>query len=168
MIRNAQIEDSWAIAEAHVASWKHTYIGQVPDEYLAGLSVPAREAAWRESFAKEEHRILLAEDGDLAAGFVSLGPSRDEDADPKTTGEVYAIYLRPEYQGRGLGTELWRRAVDSLRASGCAELTVWVLDTNSSARRFYEGRACFLDGESKEVSIGGKDVVELRYRYKLK
>lgn len=168
MIRNAQIEDSRAIAEVHVASWQHTYIGQVPDEYLAGLSVAVREAAWRESFEKEGHRILLAEDGDLTAGFVSLGPSRDDDADPKTVGEVYAIYLRPENQGRGLGAELWQKAVDLLRASGCAELTVWVLDTNSPARRFYEGRGCFLDGESKKSSIGGKDVVELRYRCKLK
>lgn len=167
MIGAALIEDSRSIAEAPVASWKHTYVGQLPDEYLAGLSVPEREVAWRESFANEGHRIFLAEDVGLVGGFVSFGPSRDEDSAPKATGEIYAIYLRAEYQGRGLGAELWQRAVDVLTADGFSETTVWVLDTNALARNFYEGRGCTLDGKSKQAVISGKEIVELRYRLKL-
>ena len=90
MIRTAQIEDSRSLAEAHVASWKHTYVGQIPDEYLEGLSVPARETAWRESFANKSHEILLAEEGGIAAGFVSFGLSRDEDS-ASNTGEVPSL-----------------------------------------------------------------------------
>ena len=98
---------------------------------------------------------------------MSFGLSRDEDS-ASNTGEVYAIYLQPEYQGHGLGGELWQKAIDALKERGFNEATVWVLDTNLTARKFYENRDCFLDGESKSVSIGGKEVVEVRYRCELK
>jgi ribosomal protein S18 acetylase RimI-like enzyme len=167
MIRNAAIEDSRAIAEIHVASWQHTYVGQVPDAFLAGLSVPAREAIWRESFSYEGHQLLLAEDEGLAAGFVSFGRSRDKDLNPEHTGEINALYLRPECQGRGLGGELWRQAIQALGDQGFDQVVVWVLETNSGARQFYETKGCSVDGTSKHECIGGKEVTELRYRLRL-
>jgi ribosomal protein S18 acetylase RimI-like enzyme len=167
MIRCARVEDSRAIAEVHVASWQSTYAGQIPDEYLAGLCIPARETAWRASFSNETHRIFLSEEGGVVKGFVSFGPSRDNDASANT-GEVYAIYLLAEYQGRGVGRALWQGAIEALKKHGSTDVTVWVLDTNSAARKFYEARGCSLDGASKNSVIGGNAVVELRYRAAVK
>jgi ribosomal protein S18 acetylase RimI-like enzyme len=167
MIRSAQVEDSRAIAEVHVASWQHAYVGQLPDDYLAALSISTREADWRKSFLHSNHRILLYDHGGVIQGFVSVGPSRDSDAGPNT-GEIYTIYLRPESQGRGVGSALWQRAIEVLRERGSTEVVVWALNTNSVARKFYEARGCSLDGASKNSVIGGKDVVELRYRYDCK
>jgi len=166
-IRKAQLEDCRAIAELHVASWKHTYVGQVPDEYLAALSVSAREHGWRKSFAQSGHMILLAENDSVLWGFVSLGPSRDSDVDPETIGEIYAIYLQPDRKRQGIGTQLWNAAVDALVTQDFSEFTVWVLDTNASARRFYERQGCSHDGGEKTETIGGKEMTELRYRCKL-
>ncbi len=168
LIRAARIEDSWSIAETQVEAWRHTYVGQIPAEYLASLSVPVREAAWRELFGDANHCILVAEESGVTQGFVSLGPSRDEDAEPESTGEVYAIYLRPGHQGRGLGSGLWREAMKVFKERGLSAITVWVLDSNSTARKFYESRGCFLDGAIKGGSIRGKGLVEVRYRYDLR
>lgn len=167
VIRKAQLEDCPAIAQLHVASWKHTYVGQVPADYLAQLSVSTREHGWRKSFGQPGHMILLAESDSLLQGFVSLGPSRDSDADLKTTGEIYAIYLHPDRKRQGIGTQLWSAAVDALLTQAFSEFTVWVLDTNTPARRFYERRGCSLDGGEKADTIGGKKIAELRYRWRV-
>lgn len=41
---------------------------------------------------------------------------------------------------------------------------LWVLDTNSRARAFYERQDWRLDGAEKDESIDGADVREIRYR----
>jgi hypothetical protein len=47
---------------------------------------------------------------------------------------------------------------------GFKQVTVWVLETNSSARRFYEKMGSKLDGCTKTSLIGTQEVLELRYR----
>ena len=164
IIRTAAIQDCKSIAEVHVDSWKTTYAGQLPDEHLAQLSVPNREAAWRDSLTKKEHNLLVTTEGDRVLGFVSFGPSRDRDATDNQTGEIYAIYLLPSSQGQGTGKALWNEACRALKDRGFNKVTVWVLDTNLRARHFYERRDCVLDGGQKASLIGGQEVLELRYK----
>ena len=38
MLRRANINDAAAIAKVHVDTWKSTYKGIVPDDYLSSLS----------------------------------------------------------------------------------------------------------------------------------
>jgi hypothetical protein len=45
-------------------------------------------------------------------------------------------------------------------------VTLWVLDTNERARRFYEARGWRADGTSKSDASRGSPVVEVRYRYR--
>ena len=45
-IREAREGDELAIAEAHVASWKTTYAGLLPKEFLDSLSVENRKKMW--------------------------------------------------------------------------------------------------------------------------
>jgi len=41
LIRRARADDAAGIAQVHVASWRSTYPGMVPDSYLLGLSTDA-------------------------------------------------------------------------------------------------------------------------------
>ena len=52
-VREATVDDARSIAEVHVRIWQETYVGQVPQEYLDGLSVESREARWRESLGDQ-------------------------------------------------------------------------------------------------------------------
>jgi hypothetical protein len=41
-IKQATFEDCAEIARIHVQSWQQTYVGLVPQDYLDGMSIPAR------------------------------------------------------------------------------------------------------------------------------
>ena len=101
-IRPATVDDARAIAEVHVASWRATYRGVLPDAFLDRLSVDEREAQRREILedTSGEWGTLVAEEGGRVIGFAAFGPSRDDDA-PPGTGEVPAIYVAPEVVGTG-------------------------------------------------------------------
>ena len=100
-VRTATIADADAITDAHVAAWQTAYRGIMPDRYLDDLANDRASRAAR-------HRIYIARpddprtfdlvaeyDGDVV-GWLSGGPSRDDDGSV-STGEVSAIYIHPDY-----------------------------------------------------------------------
>lgn len=93
---------------------------------------------------------------------VSYGASRDDDATP-STGEVMAIYLDQAHVGIGAGRALFTQALVALRDAGHRRVTVWVLDANDRARRFYEAAGMRLDGATMHQNLGGFSVTEVRY-----
>lgn len=163
LLRDANRNDIQGIAEVHVSSWQTTYVGQVPQPYLDGLSVSKRAVAWGEELTMPSHRLIVAEENERIKGFVSFGPSRDTDVD-SSVGEIYAIYLLETVKGQGHGRALWNVAFKALKANLYKHVTLWVLDTNTVARGFYEHVGLVLDGATKSAVIGGQEVVELRYR----
>lgn len=162
-IRPAVLADARAIAEIHVASWRATYAGLVEADFLAELSVAEREAAWTERLSPGRpeawHGVQFMAHSDTGKplGFASGGPERGAGE----RGEVYAIYLAPEERGRGVGRALFRATAVALGAGG---LCVWVLETNTPARRFYE-RLGGVYGAGKTLRIGMDDHLTLRYDY---
>lgn len=147
-IRPATREDARPIAEVHVASWRHAYRGLLPDDYLEKLSVDEREAQRLAWFAdpRSSSGVLVAEDdAGRVVGFATFGPSRDDDA-PMGTGEVPAIYVDPTEVGKGIGRQLIEETAAALREAGFIRATLWVLEENESARRFYESVGWTWDG----------------------
>ena len=55
----------------------------------------------------------------------------------------------------------------AVREAGYTDATLWVLDTNRRARRFYQQGGWCWDGTTKSDVIGGQAVTELRYRVAL-
>lgn len=161
-VRAATPEDAAAIAEVQVETWRAAYAGLLPAEGLAALSVEQRAARWRENLAGPV-RTLLALDRGRAVGFASVAACRDPDAGP-WTGELWALYVRSELWGRGVGRALWAAAGASLAADGFREATLWVLADNARARGFYEGVGLRADGADKVVEILGVDKREVRHR----
>jgi GNAT superfamily N-acetyltransferase len=138
----------------HVRSWQAAYAHVVPAERLAELSVERRARQWR------DWPPLLAESGDVIVGFVSVGASRDADAD----GELFAIYVDPDYWGSGVGRKLIAAGEERLRELGHVEAILWVLADNARARRFYERSGWQHDGTTRPIEIFGIEVAEVRYR----
>ncbi|MBL8156447.1 MAG: GNAT family N-acetyltransferase [Anaerolineae bacterium] len=161
-IRPAVAADAYAIAEVHVASWRSTYVGLLPDEVLTNLSVERRQQYWHGELTqpRNPHFIYVAEsEDDQIVGFASGGPVRD--SRPPYTGELYAIYLLAEHQGKGIGRALAHAIAEHLRAQGMNAMLVWVLKGNPAAQ-FYEA----LGGEyvaEKPLTIGGANQIEIAY-----
>ena len=102
--------------------------------------------------------------GDGITGFASFGPSRDSDTDPGVTGEVFAIYADPAAWDTGIGRALMATTVARLIRLGYANASLWVLDSNDRARRFYALAGWEQDGANKTDSSRGYDITEVRYR----
>lgn len=167
-IREAEPKDAEAIAEVHVRSWQAAYRGQLTDEYLDGLSVGERLEQHRRSLEepRAEWRTWVADEEGRVTAFAVTGPSEDADAEP-STGEVYAIYLEPDRVGTGLGRELFEHAIADLRERGFSVVTLWVLETNERARRFYEVAGWRADGTQTNERVDCEMRPTVRYRVEL-
>jgi GNAT superfamily N-acetyltransferase len=163
-VRTATPRDAEGVARVHVGTWQAAYRGLVPDEYLDALDVDDRIAAYgRFGTLNDPQRPMWVADVDGAiVGFVMVGPSDDEDG----VGELLAIYVEADHWGSVVGVELMTRAIDWL-SSRFAHATLWVLEGNERARRFYERGGWFFDGTRKEDDRGSFVLREVRYRIEL-
>jgi ribosomal protein S18 acetylase RimI-like enzyme len=169
-IRDARTADAAQLALVHVRSWQSAYRGLVPQDYLDSLDPARRLVRWERTLAGLDpvsDGVLVAEEGRRLQGFVAYCPSRDHDTDPRETGEITVLYLRPAAWGQGIGRQLMAAAVSGLTTAGYDQAILWVLDSNARARRFYAAAGWSADGTAKDQDIGGSAVTELRYRKSL-
>jgi ribosomal protein S18 acetylase RimI-like enzyme len=161
-IRPAVSTDALGIAAVHVASWRWAYRGQLPDDVLDGLSIEDREITWREVLGVAANTVLVAERGGSLVGFASGGPSTDDGA-ASTTAEIYTIYVDEGEAGTGTGTALFVGMREALAADGFTDATLWVLESNARARRFYEREGWAWDGARSDHQVQCAHRPILRY-----
>lgn len=163
IIRAAGVDDAGRIAEVNVRSWQAAYSGIVPDTILDGMEIEPRRLTWLGRIADLGQRSLFVVELDgRIEGYALSGPARDHDL-PDMAGEVYAIYVDPPAQGRGLGRALLDAASGELRATGFEPLVLWVLTANALGRGFYEACGWRPDGSTRPIDFDGTPVDELRY-----
>ncbi|KAH8702143.1 acyl-CoA N-acyltransferase [Talaromyces proteolyticus] len=162
-VRSARLGDETAIGMIHVRrSRKHTRTACLGAFSTGWMGRNPRRGVVVVVDESSRHQ----DGGEGIVGFAMFGPSRDADAedDQRHIGEVDAVYLRREWTSKGLGRLLMNAVVTGLAQFGYEEATLWVLDTNARARRFYEGVGWAADGSVKEDSIRGRfTICELRY-----
>jgi L-amino acid N-acyltransferase YncA len=153
-IRPAQAADTEAIAHVHVASWRSTYRGLVPDAYLAMLDEAERVPMWRAAAANPGVHLLVAEQAGVIVGFACAGALRAplENQAEAFDAELYAIYLLNEAQGHGIGTALLSAISHRLLAAGFTSMAVWVLAANASARFYQKTGAHWLTQQPIEIA----------------
>ena len=147
--------DLLSIGHVYCEAWKAAYKGIVPDDFLGGLtdencaprSIPSKGA-------------LVCEENGKIIGVAAFGARRDR-TDARS-GELYSIYVLPEYWRMGAGRALFEAALNQLRASGCTSLFLWTLTDNARARRFYE-RMGMTAVDSRRIAIGGRELEETGY-----
>ena len=163
MIRAATLTDASAIARVHVASWRSTYDGLLPNEFLASLSEASYEERWKRVIGEGTSKVYVAEDGADMVGFASGG--RERAGEKGYEGEIYAIYVLDAAQRRGFGRELVRATVGGLRELGLNDMIIWVLRDNQPARAFYERLGGVLV-RSQPITIGTATFEEVSYGWR--
>jgi ribosomal protein S18 acetylase RimI-like enzyme len=163
-IRQATVSDARPIAQIHVASWQAAYRGQLPDAVLDNLDVEKRATFWQTHLSSRPLATLVAESDEEIIGFCDLIPSRDQDANPRLTAEIAAIYVLPNHWRHGAGRALCRRALEVVRREHFTAITLWVLASNSTAQKFYRTMGFHPDGATKSESFGGQELQEVRFR----
>ncbi|HEX3964502.1 MAG TPA: GNAT family N-acetyltransferase [Trebonia sp.] len=170
VIRAARIADAAQIAVVHVRSWQGAYRGLLPQAYLDGLDPALRVGQWEHMLAAADSvrtGVFVAEAGRNLLGFVGYSPSRDDHADPDRVGEIDAIYLLPSAWGKRVGGRLVAAALTRLAEAKFDQVTLWVLDVNVRACRFYEASGWSPDGAHKLDESRGFPITEVRYRISL-
>lgn len=168
-VRTARIEDVAEIAEIHVRSWQAAYLGLIPQSYLDSLTPAQRVPGWtrtiKDGDASRGATLVATDDRNRVVGFAHVQGSRDDDC--ATVGEVWAIYLEPAAWGTGAGRALMTAALGRLTELGYRHATLWVLDGNARARRFYEAAGFHPDDAVKDDDRPGFALREVRYRKEL-
>lgn len=155
VIRPADADDAERVAAVYVPSWRATYQHLLPSEALASLD----EGAWAARFRSQRdpgRTTLVAFRRGHAVGMVSFGPDREDPA----YGEIYAIYVLPGSQGKGVGRNLLEAALARL-ASG--NVRVWCAEANARARDGYSHRGFVADGGVGTYDVAGHSVPTVRY-----
>ena len=158
-VRPATPEDSRAIERARVHAWRAAYRHVFPPADLDAMPIDGDRWRSRLHVPPPGWTTLVVEDGGRVIGFVSVGPSRDEDG----IGELYAIYVEPDAWSTGAGRALIEAAEERLAAEYTTAF-LWVLEENPRARHFYERAGWALDGKRKAEERFGVRAPEVRYR----
>jgi ribosomal protein S18 acetylase RimI-like enzyme len=144
-IRRARLADAGAIGAVHVAVWRSTYPGILPDEYLANLSASRQATHYGEAIRSGSTVVFVAvaSGADLprgspprVVGFSTAGRARQPGAGRLAEGEIETLYVLDDFRERGLGRALIRAAAAALAEGGCGSAYLWVLRDNPS-RWFY-------------------------------
>jgi len=156
-IRPAQPSDAAAIAAVHIASWKTTYPGIVPEAGLAALSEEDSRQRWQQRLETGDIPIFVVETNAGIFGFLAGGPIRTpiESYD----GELYALYLLKSHQGKGAGRVLVQQLARTLRTQGFQSMLVWVLEANPAAGFYRQLGAIAVSRQT--IEIGGANLPEL-------
>jgi GNAT superfamily N-acetyltransferase len=138
VLRRATVQDAPAIGRVRVNSWRATYRGIMPDEYLDGMEVEDSIELWAKVLSAQATNtsVFVAELSGEIIGFAA-GTALAETKFGIDT-ELAAIYLRPDVQRSGIGSRLLNMVADAHRSQGATGLLVWVLAANKAARRFFE------------------------------
>ena len=140
-IRRAKASDAKAVADTHDEAWRAAYQGVIPGLELDKL-INRRGPDWWDSAIRKGSRIAILAFGDKVAGYANYGRNRARSL--FYDGEIYELYLCPEFQGLGFGRRLFTAARRDLAQSGLKSLVIWALTDNDPAVSFYKalgGRA---------------------------
>ncbi len=137
MIRPARVSDAAGIARVYVDTWRDTYAGLIPDPALVGLSHRRQAQIWAEELARPASGQAVVIANDAASGIVGFGSCGKTRGDALPyKGEVFTLYVLPDFQGEGIGRRLLRRLFATLSARSMDSAVIWVLADNP-ARFFY-------------------------------
>jgi ribosomal protein S18 acetylase RimI-like enzyme len=159
--RPARASDSSAIADVHDEAWRYAYRGIIPGRELERM-ILRRGPAWWESAITRGSRVLVLTAGDDIAGYASYGKNRAGMLPVK--GEIYELYVRPHFQGIGLGRKLFTACRTELSARGVEGLAVWALSDNEPACDFYRAVGGTAAARGSE-SFGGVTLEKLAFTW---
>lgn len=163
-IRNFKMDDINALAAVHSASKQSAEKGIIFDEDLATFTQDYYREKWTEWSEMEQTTIRTAWDEDRFIGFCAFGrvktrPAFDKGVVPRYGGEIYALYVHPEYFRQGVGKMLFLDACKGLVEQKLSTMLLWAMKKNSRACAFYDSFGGERIGKQR-IEIGQKSWAE--------
>ena len=147
-VRLATAEDAAAITAVHDLAWRNAYRGIIPGLALEKM-ISRRGECWWERNIRRGGAVFVLEVCGVVAGYVSVGRSRIKRL--PHTGEIFELYVHPDYQGLGFGKKLLKAGQAILRRNKLDDIAVRVLSDNERATAFYQSCGGKLVARSHET-----------------
>lgn len=160
-VRQAKVSDATAIAATHDHAWRSAYQGLIPGAELDKL-INRRGPQWWDSAIRKGSRVSVLVFGEQIAGYANYGRNRARSL--HFDGEIYELYLRPEFQGLGFGRRLFNAARRDLAQSGLKSMVIWALSDNEPAVDFYRNLGGRMIARSSE-RFGAKSLDKVAFSW---
>ncbi|MDQ0159908.1 GNAT family N-acetyltransferase [Alkalibacillus salilacus] len=159
-IRRACVEDAEQIAKVHEQTWIETYQPIIEQDDLQQItSFEHRKIMWETALQTNHHVFVLETLHEEIVGFIAGGKARTDYLEVE--GEIYNIYVSPDYQGGGYGKELLRTFVEECETIGYQSLLVWILTDNPNGEFYVRLGARPIEAE--QITIGKGTYEETAY-----
>ncbi len=159
-LRPAEVYEAQLIAQMHSNSWRATYKGMLPDQFIDVELDGNRRDHWLMQLPEIRSglgEVVIAEVDGQAAGFLCvIRPDQDNSV------LVDNLHAMPGYKGLGIGTLLLEYAHDWAKARSASSLHLFVLEPNTVAAGFYASRGWTKVGAIDD-HMGHVDIIALRY-----
>ena len=133
----ANSEDAYGIEYVSAHSWMETYLGLLPDDYLNNRirNIENKIEDTKNFLKNYDGKYIVAKDDDRVIGILVYGYSKEEKY--KEYGHLDAIYVLKDYQGLGVGKELFKIAVSGLIEMGYSKMQLECMQGNNTLN-FYK------------------------------
>ena len=145
-VTKANIADA---AKIYMESWKDSHKDICSFEFIEKHDLDYMIDYLKEKI-KTNYNIFIEYNDEKPVGIVGINPADEE---------VCLLYVSPEEQGKGFGTELLNFAL-----SKCKQPYITVLDSNKKAIEFYIKRG-FVPSEIQPENNKEKRIFERKYVY---
>ena len=132
-VRKSTPADAKALASIYRASWQQAYLGIIPHLHLQSILARRGLSWWKRSLRHTNGTLIIDIEG-VVVGYATCGASRSRG---QYQGEIFELYLTPDYQGLGFGERLFEAARHDLDMRRLRGMVVWALLDNTSACNFY-------------------------------
>jgi ribosomal protein S18 acetylase RimI-like enzyme len=135
-VRRSKPADAAELADVFADSWRQAYTGIIPHASLEAIVLRRGRDWWNRATRSADGPIVLTF-ADKPAGYATFGAARHNGP---LKGEIYELYLSPNYQGLGFGEYLFEASRAALDERALRGLIVWALADNQQAQSFYWSR----------------------------
>lgn len=162
-IRKANPEDYADIATIHFKSWHAAYLGLLPASYINDKNTLCKKKRmWQALMAHPDVSVWIAYDAHHNnLGFIGYFTNHKDY-------EITTLYVLPDYQGLGIGTQLMTASLQALLESHInAHFSLWVLEANVAAIDFYQKFGFVGNGEKSEECYKSTQIIDIKMVRKL-
>lgn len=158
VVRRGVPDDAEALTDLHLDAWDDAYTGLIPQPVLdeRRRDVPARIERHRSMLEGTSVTwVAVAHGSRVPGGLIGLAnsvPTREADladlVDRPGWLDLRMLYVRGSWWGRGVGHALLEASVAD------AACSLWVLEGNDRAVRFYQRQGFSFDGVAEDHEHG--------------
>ena len=135
-IRKAIYEDCYLLSKLKKEIWETTYRGSYPDSKIDNYNFIENENKFKGFINDKNKELYVVVANKELIGYIEYGEPYRKFKDFKQ--EIGLLYIKKDYQKKGLGKKLFNIAYNSIKETGLDKFFISCHKYNVNARKFYE------------------------------